>query len=507
MGQQLLTLAQPRLRVWCQQGKVELWESCQQLVFDCAAQVLFGTRFFQRHGLTDVRQSFLVFEEQFEVAASPVPHLLLPKFRKAKHQLLSMFKASLAAGDFKGTMVGQLLAGCGLPPGTWPNLLLAVMWASQANSMPALFWSLAFLLLPDQAAARNRILADLQDILQQHKSQQQPQQAASGQQAELGLQQQQQQQQPSSVDAATTAAMIQLAQDKRSYVSKCVAEAIRLRTHSIAVRFVAADSLILNVQTTSNLGHGSSTTSSSSSSSSKQPPPQQRQQKQRQKCLHVPKRSTLAICPFESHHDAGLYPDDAWRFNPDRPGVQGLEPGTVVPGTAGMGFGGGFWRCPGRFFAEMELALLVQLVLYLLCITPSSLANNQVQQLIGSGNNNAATASAAAAQQHIVSQLTVAARMAHLTTGQQWSKDNVVKPTQQQQQQRFSSSHMWLPHWLQNVLVFGLGICGGSQQQCASWRASGDAAKLLPGCNLQRLVGVKVPSEPWWCYAEAAKKV
>jgi hypothetical protein len=55
-----------------------------------------------------------------------------------------------------------------------------------------------------------------------------------------------------------------------------------------------------------------------------------------------------------------------------------------------------------------------------------------------------------------------------------------------------------LPQHLRDVLVFGLGALGGSQQQAAQWRASGDRQRLLPAANLLRLVGFKVPQEPWW---------
>jgi hypothetical protein len=55
-----------------------------------------------------------------------------------------------------------------------------------------------------------------------------------------------------------------------------------------------------------------------------------------------------------------------------------------------------------------------------------------------------------------------------------------------------------LPQYLRDVLVFGLGALGGSQQQAAQWRASGDPQRLLPAANLLRLVGFKVPQEPWW---------
>lgn len=97
--------------------------------------------------------------------------------------------------------------------------------------MPAMFWSLALLLLPEHAAARHKLLQELQDTIQQ---QQQP--ANLPTQTEAKRQQQPQQQQPGAVaiDKATEAAMLQVALDKRSWASRCVAEAIRLRLHSIA---------------------------------------------------------------------------------------------------------------------------------------------------------------------------------------------------------------------------------------------------------------------------------
>jgi hypothetical protein len=99
----------------------------------------------------------------------------------------------------------------------------------QANSMPAMFWALALLCLPQHDAARARILCELADATQQVKQQQQPDGAgAHGRagSAAVGV-----------VDADTAAAMVELAMDKRSWVSRCVAEAIRLRLHSIAGAF------------------------------------------------------------------------------------------------------------------------------------------------------------------------------------------------------------------------------------------------------------------------------
>lgn len=97
---------------------------------------------------------------------------------------------------------------------------------AQANSMPAMFWSLALLLLPEHAEARAKVRQELQDTaisIRQQKQQQEQQQQMPAQQ---GL--------STAIDGATVSAMLQLAMDKRSWVSRCVAEAIRLRLHSIA---------------------------------------------------------------------------------------------------------------------------------------------------------------------------------------------------------------------------------------------------------------------------------
>ena len=42
-----------------------------------------------------------------------------------------------------------------------PHVMLAVMWAALANTVPAAFWSVAFLLLPEHAQHRQRCLRAL----------------------------------------------------------------------------------------------------------------------------------------------------------------------------------------------------------------------------------------------------------------------------------------------------------------------------------------------------------
>lgn len=113
-------------------------------------------------------------------------------------------------------------------------------------------------------------------------------------------------------------------------------------------------------------------------------------------------------------------------------------------------------RCPGRFFAEMELALLVQLVLLQLQLVP-----DEAQLVFDSSSTHAAG-----------------------TTKTKCGEGPGI-------------CNACMPQAVRNMLVYGLGALGGSQQQREQWRSSGDPQHKLPCCNLLRLVGFKVPEEPW----------
>lgn len=106
-------------------------------------------------------------------------------------------------------------------------MLLAILWASQANAVPATFWSLAFLLLPENKVHLDTVLSELKEevvkdagAIKQRKT-------------------------PVVVDpsekAAITQAAFRLSVDRKSSISRCVAEAVRLRVHSIDLRIAAAD--------------------------------------------------------------------------------------------------------------------------------------------------------------------------------------------------------------------------------------------------------------------------
>jgi len=121
----LLRLLLGRLGSWPAAGQLELVAAVKALVFEAAVGALFGERFLadpqqqgkqgeqqqrkqqQQHGkgntagsgaaaasssssrAAQLQDTFFVFEEGFELAASPLPHILQPRFLAARRRLLA----------------------------------------------------------------------------------------------------------------------------------------------------------------------------------------------------------------------------------------------------------------------------------------------------------------------------------------------------------------------------------------------------------------------------------
>ncbi|KAL6747863.1 cytochrome P450 [Haematococcus lacustris] len=355
--------------------------------------------------------AFFSFEAGFELAASPVPHMFQPGFVQARSQLLAWLRAAHSHNLFCGTPVGELVDKSGVRDALVPNLLLALLWASQANTAPSVFWTVARLLLPSQAQHLKAVLQELHEAMALR--------AVPGAAAAL----------PDSTLAAAAAdaslagcgtgevrgaAAAQRATERRSTASRCAAEAIRLAVQGLDVRVAAADLAL-----TSSTG---------------------------QKVV-APRGCLLAVCPFLSHQDAALFPPSGREFDPDR-GNLVLGDGTaVVPSLAGLAFGGGPYRCPGRFFAEMEVALVAQLVLA-----------HCPMELLPSPPAPSAAAGAGLAE------------AAALLVGQAVGSE---------------------------LALWGCGI-DPSLSTGAGEAPSSEDSRLLPAPDIRRLVGVKIPARPCW---------
>ncbi|GAB4813829.1 hypothetical protein N2152v2_000875 [Parachlorella kessleri] len=444
-GVTLQALTEDELSLWPSSGKVELYGALQYLVFKVAVSTLFGRAFLQaqgHQGALSLQHSFFQFEAAFELAASPVPHLFLPRFRRARAHLLGALRASYKAGHFQGTVADALIQACGLPAECIPNMLLAMLWASQANSVPATFWSLAFLLLPENQHIQRRLVMQLaaedstatgaQPEQRTHAlpngqgtQQQQVQQSQQGSMHQAQPQQRHLRHTAGQQQAPAPSPVLAAALDRRSLLVLCVIEALRLRAMSIDVRIAASDVLLPAVT------EGAKVLI--------------------QKALMVAmsptdKGSLVALSPYTSHQDPRLFGPTASQFDPDRDGM--LFGGSHNPhaavvgvgGLAGLSFGGGKYRCPGRHFAEVEVGLLLGLLL-----------TRFKFQLVGADPVIQASCSSGG-------------------SGNDGAKNGSEGPDS------------------------GSGQEGSVGSEC--W--PGDPGGLLPPCDMTRLVGLKVPAGPCW---------
>lgn len=234
-------------------------------------------------------------------------------------------RESYLAGDCDGTVVHALIKGCDLPHDTIPNMLLAVLWASQANTAPAAFWAIAFLLLPENRSIQNQIVDLMGTRLEtgdngtNHKVQQHG--------SMVGL------------SRVVQERLLSTSRDRSSLPALCVLEAVRLRSPSIDVRVAARDLILHKDQTNTTTKMNLSTTETNDT------------------MLTIQRGTVVAISPYASHLDARLFSPDPLKYNPYRPAMvlndSRVLHGAVVGvgGLAGLAFGGGKYRCPGRSFA------------------------------------------------------------------------------------------------------------------------------------------------------------
>ncbi len=59
--------------------------------------------------VANLASCFYTFDDNFELAASPLPQRLIPEFGKARARLLSALSAADKRGLFTGTVAGDLL--------------------------------------------------------------------------------------------------------------------------------------------------------------------------------------------------------------------------------------------------------------------------------------------------------------------------------------------------------------------------------------------------------------
>jgi 24-hydroxycholesterol 7alpha-hydroxylase len=139
-------------REWGNQGKCDLFSKIVETLFWSSTRALFGEKLFAPK---DSYQSFRDLDSNFEMAASGVvPEFMLGNFAKSKSFLLSLLLGGKYNEKNPTNMVSifdrvtqALLARTEeSDPKNHHNWGLALLWASQANSLPSTFWTILYIL-------------------------------------------------------------------------------------------------------------------------------------------------------------------------------------------------------------------------------------------------------------------------------------------------------------------------------------------------------------------------
>ncbi len=67
-------------------------QAVKEVLFAPTVQALFGAEFCSRHGPAALADAFFGFESGFELAASPLPHILQRSFSASRSRLLANFR-------------------------------------------------------------------------------------------------------------------------------------------------------------------------------------------------------------------------------------------------------------------------------------------------------------------------------------------------------------------------------------------------------------------------------
>lgn len=126
-------------------------------MFEAGMDTLFGEGAARDGGLDDFR----TYDRAFPLLVAGVPIDLLPGVRRARDRLAEVFRV---ARPHTSGLVGARNAYMNnrvSEEDRW-RMQLSILWASQANTVPAAFWSLAFLLRDPIAKAA--VLAEIDEV-------------------------------------------------------------------------------------------------------------------------------------------------------------------------------------------------------------------------------------------------------------------------------------------------------------------------------------------------------
>eukprot|EP00042_Codosiga_hollandica_P058567 m.885031 g.885031 ORF g.885031 m.885031 type:complete len:495 (-) comp59895_c0_seq2:41-1525(-) len=144
------------------EGQVSLLPWVRNCMFMSTVKCLFGPRLQDQEDMQAMAKTFFEFDNDFEYGTE-LPELFLPTWAKAKRSLLAKLSQYITGMHVTGTpaITDTLLEVImkSVDPDHRHNYALLTLWATQANALPASFWTLAHLLTNPE------LMHELQDEL------------------------------------------------------------------------------------------------------------------------------------------------------------------------------------------------------------------------------------------------------------------------------------------------------------------------------------------------------
>eukprot|EP00117_Sycon_ciliatum_P021447 scpid10192/ scgid18794/ 24-hydroxycholesterol 7-alpha-hydroxylase; Cytochrome P450 39A1; Oxysterol 7-alpha-hydroxylase len=273
-------------------GSTSLYTLVQSVMFHSGVQSLFGQKCIDDAKDIDFfRETFERYDLDFEYGAE-LPPVFLPKWATCKTWLLKLLKGVIdqmqpQADSENKNLLEELMLN--VDKYSAHNYGLLLLWATQANAIPAVFWTLAFLHQDDHRHHLERVRTEAHALF----------------------------------DGKGKSDFTEDDLKGLTYTLWCVLEGIRLRSPGMITRLSVKPLKVKNYV--------------------------------------IPKGHYVMVSPFWLHRNEAKFPNSS-DFMPERWQSTEIAKGGFLPGFTA--FGGGRYQCPGRWFAMMEMQIIVALVVY-----------------------------------------------------------------------------------------------------------------------------------------------
>jgi len=280
--------------------RAKLYDFVRRIIFKAGGETLFGEEFTDKNLL----DQFVVFDDAFPLLLAGFPTCFLSSScqgRKALEDRCKTIATQSTASDFLKARENYFTGL--IPESSKLGFQTAMIWASQANTIPAVFWSLTYILHDPHATSQ--ICSEIDSILT-----------------------------PSSTSNITAHEL-----NKMVLLDSAISESFRLSTASMTIRQVLHEyNLELPDGNTYKFRKGDNV------------------------CLYpylMHRDPDIYSDPLEYKFDRFVTFDASGTPHP----TKFYKQGNWVKHSP-MPFGGGVSKCPGRFFARNEIKLFVALFLF-----------------------------------------------------------------------------------------------------------------------------------------------